>query len=291
MIKMSDRGDKNLLDRFEKLFDLYENNRELKLNFTEPFIVRIRQQGYKQFSKDFYIPFDALYTNAMKDAMSRLVKNRSIGGCNLGYLTHNEINLVYTGCNPSNYDVLLSSMTISQLVSWISSMMTSYFNEALLNQIDRQEKENGNRQEHQRLDLDIYKDALFKAEFKVNAFNIPKKCIYDYLYLKSWNCVRNSTVIASLAVMTDKDRVGKKAIELEKILKDKGMDVNNIHWNYRYGVLCVKTKENNKSKTEFVYLDKPLSQGGTNIIAKNKKDILHLLNGQNLGNIKQLNIL
>lgn len=39
-------GDRKLLQKFEKLFDLYENNRELKLNFTEPFIVRIRQQSY-----------------------------------------------------------------------------------------------------------------------------------------------------------------------------------------------------------------------------------------------------
>lgn len=284
-------GDRKLLQKFEKLFDLYENNRELKLNFTEPFIVRIRQQSYTQFSKDFYKPFDFLYTNAMKEAMSRLVKNRSIGGCNLGYLTHNEINLVYTGDNPSNYDILLSSMTISQLVSWISSMVTSYFNEALLHQIDIQEKENEKRNEQHRVNLDVYRNALFKAEFKVNAFSIPKKCIYDYLYLKNWNCIRNSTCMASLTIMSDSERVGKKALELEKIMEDKGLDVKNIHWNYRYGVLCAKVKDNNKSKTEFIYIDQPLSTGGTGIISKNKKDILHLLNGQNIGNVKQLNIL
>ena len=283
--------DKNLLQKFEKLFNLYENNRELKLNFTEPFIVRIRQQSYTQFSKDFYKPFDSMYTNAMKEAMSRLVKNRSIGGCTLGYLTHNEINLIYTGCNPTDYKQLLSSMAISQLVSWISSMMTSYFNEALLKQIDIQEKENENRHEEGKVDINIYKNALFKAEFKVNAFSIPSKCIYDYLYLKSWSCVRTSTALAALPITSVEEREGKKATELEKVLKDRGTDVSHIHWNYRYGVLCAKVRKDNKSSTEFIYLDRPLSVGGTNKISKNKKDILHLLNGHNLGNVKQLNIL
>lgn len=259
---------KNQLQRLDNLFSLYEKSREVKLNFTEPFIVKIRQQSYTQFCEGLNKPYDDIYLNVMEKVAAKMVKNRSIGGCNLGYITHNEINLIYKGTDPKDYRILLSSFTTTHLVSWISSMVTNYFNEALFEEI----KEN-------KLEDSIYSSKLFRAEFKVDAFSIPKECIYDYLWWKCWGCIRNSTTSIAIKEFTNEERIGKSAIELEEILLNtKGIDVQkDLPHRERYGELCYKYRENGKLTTGYIVLDRPLSESNTKEPSKNKRNILKLL--------------
>lgn len=271
---------KNQLQRMDDLFKLYGRSREVRLNFTEPYIVRIRQQSYTQFCEGLNKPYDDIYLNVMEKVAAKMVKNRSIGGCNLGYITHNEINLIYKGTNPKDYQVLLHSFTTTHLASWISSMVTNYFNEALWEEIVKNNIE----------DSYIYKSKLFKAEFKVDVFSIPKDCIYDYLWWKCWNCIRNSTMSVVLNEFTNEERLGKSAIELEEILlKTKGIDVQkDLPHRERYGELCYKYKEKGKSLIDYIALDRPLSESNTKEPSKNKRNILKLIEGQHIENINEV---
>lgn len=272
---------KDQLQKLSDLFKLYEQSREVKLNFTEPFIVRIRQQSYTQFCEGLNKPYDDIYLNVMEKVAAKMVKNRSIGGCNLGYITHNEINLIYKGGNPKDYDVLLHSFTTTHLTSWISSMVTNYFNEALLEEIKNHNLENSY----------IYESKLFKAEFKVDAFSIPKDCIYDYLWCKCWNSIRNSTMALALKEFTKEEMTGKSAIELEEILLNtKGIDAQkDLPHRERYGELCYKYRENGKSFINYIALDKPLSE--SHIVkepSKNKRNILKLVEGYYVENLDEV---
>lgn len=271
---------KDQLQRLDDLFRLYEQSREVKLNFTEPFIVRIRQQSYTQFCEGLNKPYDDIYLNVMEKVAAKMVKNRSIGGCNLSYITHNEINLIYKGGNPKDYDVLLHSFTTTHLTSWISSMVTNYFNEALWEEIKENNIENSY----------IYKSKLFKAEFRVDAFSIPKDCIYDYLWWKCWGCIRNSTMAIALEEFTHEERLGKSAIELEEILLNtKGIDVQkDLPHRERYGELCYKFRKDGKSLVDYIILDNPLSESNTKEPSKNKKNILKLVEGHYVENINEV---
>lgn len=279
----------NYVQNVEKFVKLYEESREIKLNFTEPYIVRIRQLGYKEFCKDLNKPFDSIYFRAMERATARLVKNKNIGGCKLGYTTLNEINLVFTGSNPKDYRVLKSSYTTSYISSWMSSMATSYFNEELFKIIEAEKLENEYREI--KVDTTKYEKLLFIAEFKVNTFNLPKECIYDYLYMKCRNSVRNSFIATALSVIPDSERVGKSETQLSSILKDKGVDIEKQPWRFRYGTMCAKIK-NPKSEVHIITLERPLQGNGTKLYpSSDKKNINKILFSNNLGTIKLRNVL
>ena len=58
----------------ENYIKAYENNREIKLSFVEPYIVRIRQLSYKEFCKNFKKPYDSIYFSIMTETARRLCK-------------------------------------------------------------------------------------------------------------------------------------------------------------------------------------------------------------------------
>lgn len=247
----------------EKYIEIYRHDKDVKIINTQPFIIRIKQIGFKQFKKNLHRPYDSLYFNCMERTMVKLLKNKTIGGCNFGYVHHNVIDLVFNyNESPRNYDLLKGARYTTTLYSSLySSMATNFFNQSLLELIDEQEKLNENRSIP--VDLKKYKELLNKAEFVTSVFNLPKNIIYDYLYLQNNLTTETALIETFLCHFSDKERVGKKNEELVKILEDKGIIIKDQPWRFRFGVIGVKTRDNNKTIVKRIQLQKPLSPAGT----------------------------
>lgn len=165
-----------------------------------------------------------------------------------------------------------ASETTSQISSVVASKAVNIFNEALLDEVKQQEYKNENlRAEKDRVDVEIYRRLLFKAVFKVNAFNFPKERLFDYIYYKYVNARRNSIVDAALAYMPDKDRVGKSTQEIKEILKEKynyDYDGECESCRFKNGIIVNKLKDRDGTRCVIVDIPKQLKESG-----RHKKDI------------------
>lgn len=264
--------------KLEEIFKIYENDKEMKLKSTEPFIVRIRQQSYKEFCKNFKKPYDSIYSNIMIETMRRLCKE--LPGCTLGFYGHNEINLVFTftkGRGELAY--LKGSKTISYISSVVASNVVNIFNDVLQDEIRQQEYKNESRLEEHKIDVDIYRSKIFKSIFTVNSFNLPKEKLFDYILLKHAFVRRDAIVYAASIFMNKNDANSKSCDELVRILKEQyNYDFENnsvISARFKNGTLCNKVTESKNTSSILIDITKPLSN-------KNRKDIERMMITNNM---------
>lgn len=251
------------MKKLKEHIGIYEENRQVKLDFTEPVVVRIVQQEYRKFCENLNKPYDSIYSKIMTETMRLLCKE--LPGCTFGILTHDEINLIFTCDNKNNLSYLKTSKTTEYLVSTVSSRVTSIFNEVLLDEIKQQEYKNDRiRPEETQVNVQKYKDKMFKATFKVNAFNLPDHKLYDYIQLKHFICRRDSVVEAVMTYLS-KDYVNQSTDDLIKLLKEKcnynWENNSSVSCRFKNGIMCNKVKDNKETKCFIINIERPLNKG------------------------------
>lgn len=255
---------KNRLERVEKYIDIYEHRNNSLISSVEPFIVRIKQEAYSEFCRDFCKPYDSIYFDVLTNTARRLC--RELPSCRLGYIAQNEIDLIFVYSNVADFRHIWTSKPVEYVASTITSRATNIFNEELLDAIKQQEYRNENkRPENQQIDVSIYRNKLFKVMFKASVFNFPKDLLYTFLKYRNICAMRNSLVEAALAYMPDSERVGKKSEELKELLVEKyNYDYDSPHEScrFKYGVVCNKLMQDGNTSCVLVDLTRPLKDGG-----------------------------
>lgn len=249
--------------KLSEIFRIYESDKELKIIKTEPYIVRVKQQEFKEFCKEFKKPYDAVYSSAMVQTMRTLC--RELPGCTLGYYSHNEIDLIFVPINGNGtLSLLKGSKTISYISSVVASKAVSIFNDALQDEIKQQEYKNKNRHLEHILDTSVYKQKLLKSIFEVKAFNLPKERLYDYIYLKHLYSRRDALVYAASTFINKNDANSKSCEELIKILKEQyNYDFENnsvLSARFKNGMICNRVVESKNTSCILIEITKPLKK-------------------------------
>ena len=256
---------KTKLEKLDDYINFYENRSNKTISSVEPYIVTLRQEAYSEFCRKFNKPFDSIYFKILTETGRELC--RELPGCRLGYVFTNEIDLIFTYNDVSDLRYVKVSDSSDHIASIIASKATNIFNDVLLDMVKQEEYKNKTtRQEIHQIDVNKYREKLFKATFKVDVFNFPKDMLYTYLKYKNICCMRNSLVQTACTYMSNDEMADKKSAELKQVLKDEyNCDYDSPHTfssRFKYGVFCNKMRIDGHTSCFLIDITRPLKEGG-----------------------------
>lgn len=201
----------------------YEKVSDVKLIKRMPVIVRIDGKAFHTFTRGFDKPYDYRLSLLMKDLAEYLLKN--VQNCVLAYTQSDEVSLVLNDYKTLETDALFDNR-VQKIVSVIASQATARFNEAFYKTFASDEKFFG---------------KLFKVNFDCRAFNISSDELENYLLWRQRDCKRNTISSYGRYFLTHRAIQGKNSSQIIEMLKEKGVDIEDIPSDVRYGILLYKS--------------------------------------------------
>lgn len=217
----------------------YESVPKIHLMHRCPVAIRLDGRAFHTFTQGFQKPFDELLMKSMQETMRYLCEN--IQGCVFGYTQSDEITLILV-----DYKNLTSAAwfdyEVQKVCSIAASMATMVFNKIFYNNafeyigvsmVDLSSKEYPFKE--------AYKKAINKgAMFDARCFNIPKEEVANLIYWRQLDAMRNSVQAVGQANFRHKELQGKSCADIKEMLKEKGVDWDNLPLECQRGSCCVK---------------------------------------------------
>lgn len=245
----------NKNDALSSRMKQYENCYRLYLPRRQAVIIRIDGRAFHTFTKGFARPYDTVFADAMQQTALKLAEN--ISGCKFVYTQSDEISLVLVDYENINTEPWLGN-NLQKIVSISASMATLYFNNAYrelvspaFDYIERDEK----LREVQLAHL----EALTKrtAIFDSRVFIVPREEVFNALYWRQTDCIRNSIQLLGQANFSHNQLQGKNCDEIQEMLWQE----HGINWSkepewfkngvaiYKEPMLVTHTMPDGTSKT------------------------------------------
>ena len=221
----------------------YESAPKIHLMHRCPVAIRLDGRAFHTFTKGFQKPFDEILMKSMQETMQYLCEN--IQGCVFGYTQSDEITFILV-----DYKNLTSSAwfdyEVQKVCSIAASMATMAFNNIFSKYVKKFDLElayndNGIDTEENRKLLEIYTKAVNKgAMFDARCFNIPKEEVANLIYWRQLDAMRNSVQAVGQANFSHKELQGKSCANIKEMLREKGVDWDNLPLECQRGSCCVK---------------------------------------------------
>jgi tRNA(His) 5'-end guanylyltransferase len=228
------RFDKDSLgNRMKKYEDVYKQN----LVPNMPVVLRIDGKAFHTFTKKMKKPFDDLLINTMQKTMVSLCSD--IQGAKFGYTQSDEITIVI------KLDDIRSQMffdgKVQKILSITASKATKYFNKHFYDNVNL--LKSGKSDFENVVELNIYENKLFQAEFDCRVMNIPEGDLINNLIWRQMDATRNSISTLAQANFSHSELQGKSSSDMMDML----VNIKNINWNdlavyKKRGSCCYKVK-------------------------------------------------
>ena len=233
----------------------YENCYRLYLPRRQAVIIRCDGRSFHTFTKGFARPYDTVFAEAMQQTALKLAEN--ISGCKFVYTQSDEISLVLTDYENINTEPWFGN-NLQKIVSISASMATLYFNNAyrelvspVFDYIEKDEK-------FRKVQL-AHLEALTKrtAIFDSRVFIVPREEVFNVLYWRQTDCIRNSIQLLGQANFSHNQLQGKNCDEIQEMLWQE----HGINWSkepewfkngvaiYKEPMLVTHTMPDGTSKT------------------------------------------
>jgi len=253
------------LDKMETLEDRmkkYETENEYKIKSDEAYIIRLDGKCFSNFTKKFNKPFDINFVKAMAITTQDLVKKFD---AQTGYTHSDEISLIFNS-KCINQDIMgekedyidqekinitnhFFDGRINKILTLISSYCSVRFNYNLAKIVNQCST---NTYSKELIDLVNSNEQIFDARILKFSF----QNIHEILNHQIWrvkDCNRNSILTYGYTHCGKKNINGKKCTEIIKMLKEIGIDYDNIPMFLKYGLYCKKIlREKEYEGTKFL---------------------------------------
>lgn len=213
----------------------YENCYRFYLTPNSCVIVRIDGRAFHTFTKGFARPYDKLFAQCMWETAYRLCQN--VSGCKFGYTQSDEITLVLTDYESIKTEPWFGN-NLQKIVSITASMATLFFNEEFRKAVGYEALTTFGANKET-----VHTKALTSrmAIFDARAFVVPREEIFNVLYWRQLDCVRNSIQLLGQANFSHKQLQGKNQNEIQEMLwQEKGINwAKEPEW-FKNGVALYK---------------------------------------------------
>ena len=168
----------------------YENCYRIYLPHNSAVVVRIDGRAFHTFTKGFARPYDTVFARAMWETAQQLCEN--ISGCKFAYTQSDEITLILTDYEDIKTEPWFGN-NLQKIVSISASMATYYFNKAFYQAMEDEYLDwyiDGEESKSLMTHSEAYNERI--ACFDARAFIVPREEIFNVLYWRQLDCVRNS---------------------------------------------------------------------------------------------------
>lgn len=212
-----------------------------------PIVIRIDGKAFHSFTKKMAKPFDDLIIDTMQKTMLELCKD--LATCKFGYTQSDEITLVCI-CDDVIRTEGLFKYKAQKIISIVASKATKYFNKIFYENVIKLEN---NPYEYKNVvDINIYKNKLFDAEFDCRVMNIPEWDVINNIIWRQQDATRNSIQMLGQAYFTQKELEEKNCSEImDKLMNEKNINWNNLEIYKKRGSCCYR-KENDKKRKKWI---------------------------------------
>lgn len=229
---------KELATEFDKRMKAYECVSRQYLTRRVPVTIRIDGKAFHTFTKGFDRPFDSVLSKAMQMTMMNLC--RGIQGCVFGYTQSDEITLILIDYQKLESDAWFG-YRVDKMCSIAASMATLEFNKAFKFYVESHRARSAfiveDEAKEKAYDMSLAKGAMFDAR----AFSIPKEEVTNLIYWRQQDAMRNAVQMVGQAFYSHNELQGVSCNDLkEMLLRDKGIDWDDIPIKYQRGSCCTK---------------------------------------------------
>lgn len=218
-------------DRMKK----YENCYRIYLPRRQAVIVRLDGRAFHSFTKGFARPYDITFADAMQITALKLAEN--VSGCKFVYTQSDEITLVLTDYENINTEPWFGN-NLQKIVSISASMATYYFNDEFRRLVHKEafnELQSSVTKAHQQ--SITQKLCVFDSR----AFIVPREEVFNVLYWRQTDCVRNSIQLLGQANFSHNQLQNKNCDEIQEMLwQEKGINWANEPGWFKNGVAIYK---------------------------------------------------
>lgn len=231
----------NLSDRMK---EYYEKRSRIFLTRKSDVILRLDGKAFHTYTRHFRKPYDRLFHEAMNQTALYLAKQ--IQGCKVAYTQSDEITLLLTDYDSINTDAWFE-YNVQKMCSVAASMATAFFNQIIVDNIraysfsaDLTDK---NEEEYiHGLNKTVKQLALFDCR----AFSIPHNEVINCFIWRQQDCRRNAIQMLGQSHFSRREIHKKSNKEILDMLNEKGIDFEQMPGEFRNGVCCVKTGDEEK---------------------------------------------
>lgn len=203
----------------------YENCYRLYLPKRSAVCIRIDGKAFHSYTKGFARPYDEIFAKAMQKTALKLAEN--ISSCKFAFQQSDEISLILTDYENINTEPWFGN-NLQKLVSVSASMATFYFQDAFYDELrweslmmnDDNDKETNLNKKH----WDAFeKPALFDSR----VFILPREEVFNYIYWRQMDTIRNSIQLTGQAYFSHNQLQGKNCDEIQEMLWQE----HNVNWS------------------------------------------------------------
>lgn len=232
----------------------YEAVYKQKLVPKMPIVMRIDGKAFHTFTKGMKKPFDDLLIDSMQKTMLALCKD--IPTCKLGYTQSDEITIVCV-CDDMKKTEGLYDYKVQKILSVIASKATRYFNQFFFENVDKLQKDINAFKNV--VDITVYKNKLFVAEFDCRVMNIPEWDIINNLIWRQQDATRNSIQMLGQAYFSQKELDKKNTSQImDMLMLQKNVNWNNLETLKKRGSCCYRKDNGSKRNPWYVDNDMPI---------------------------------
>lgn len=182
----------------------YEDRYRLYLTRRTPVIIRLDGKAFHTVTKYCEKPFDKAFTILMDGTAMRLVNE--IQGAKCAYVQSDEISILLT-----DFDNLTTQAwfdySLQKLVSVSAGIASGYFSS-------------------------YWKTPI---AFDSRAFNVPESEVANYFVWRQKDWIRNSVQMLAQAHFSHAQLQNKSQLDMNEMLKDKGIVWSNLESRYKNG--------------------------------------------------------
>lgn len=225
----------------------YEEITNYKLIKKTPVIIRLDGKNFSSFTKGLDKPFDEDFDQAMK--YTCLVLKEKMDNVRFIYSHSDEISILLTDWNKEKeqdggrvdcyYDYRLQ-----KIVSVATSIATTAFNkyiELIIEKYKDSVVNDYDNSEEDRNKVAVWLSKKYKANFDGRAFNIPIDEVNNYFIYRQKDCYRNAVSNFAITLFSHKELQHKSIEERVDMLKEKGVDFNQLPINQTSGFCLYPT--------------------------------------------------
>lgn len=232
----------------ERMKEMYEKSSRMYLIKKSDVILRLDGKAFHTYTRFFKKPYDAIFHQTMNETAKFLCTQ--IQGCKLAYTQSDEISLLLTDYD-GDYTDAWFQYNVQKMCSVAASMASAFFNGRII-ELARAygfsaDLTDASEEEY----VKSLKAAINTfAFFDCRAFNIPHNEVVNCFIWRQNDCRRNAIQMLGQHYFSHRDIQNKSNETILEMLKEKGVNFEDMPGEYKNGVCCRKVLHGERKKWE-----------------------------------------
>lgn len=227
----------------------YEHDNNITILPYKPFIIRLDGKNFSKFTSGLVKPFDKNFTDAIVATMNNMVL---FSNAVTGFCCSDEITLVINRvCTKEEYlsndDKKLFAHNSNGRKTKLNTIMASkcsvYFNNNICSIFEKLSNDEKSNYTKELLDKVFRRDAIFDSRIIEFPDDKDYEIVNNLIWRSVYDCHRNTVSTYGRYHLGTKTCNNKNSTEMINMMKEKGINWENIPMYFKYGVYAKRIKE------------------------------------------------